>query len=498
MTRPADAQAGHSSSYALLVVGVVVADWRMAVLLLRVAGAPDQPPREYLERMFTDAGRGSGNLVDYFDDVSLGQVDLGRSRLFGWMDYGHTKQELADAYRSAYDGKHDELIAAGMSVPAADKGAGDYANEVYRGLIVQWARDAFVAWNAGQDAPASLNDFGDRLICVFNQPIDYFGNPGRTVVNWDPAGPPFSVDLTGVAHEVGHNLGLNHSRLDGSNLEYGDPWDVMSAYDGVHLSTAGAAPGSSAPFLTAGPGLNAANMDLVGWLDPGRVLDLTGAGAGQIQLRPLHRRDLPGYLAVRFILDGRPHYAELRLTTRWDRAIPRPCVLLHRRGIHPAAGNWCSELLTFAVGGTGSARSDLVAGDSITVGDPTRIRAGAVDLAILDIDAQQERATLSFRVRPQRRDLQAGSPFAGVAAGAGGLVWTPGRGLHRVPPHSPVLSVLDALAEYEALQDVTGDGAADLERIRLGRLLQSRDRLDAIVRARQSYQVPAPPTDRSG
>jgi hypothetical protein len=69
---------------------------RLAVLLLRVAGAPDLPTKDYAEKLFTNAGRGTRNLVDYYDEVSHGWLDIGPSRVFDWIDYGHTRQDLVD------------------------------------------------------------------------------------------------------------------------------------------------------------------------------------------------------------------------------------------------------------------------------------------------------------------------------------------------------------------------------------------------------------------
>ena len=118
---------------------------RLAILLLRVAGAPDQPTRRYAENLFTNAGRGTRNLVDFYDEVSHGNIDLGRSEVFGWMDYNHTNQDLTDEYTKAYDEKKKELLDGKVSEAEAEKQAREHAHRTRRDKIVQWGRDAATA-----------------------------------------------------------------------------------------------------------------------------------------------------------------------------------------------------------------------------------------------------------------------------------------------------------------------------------------------------------------
>ena len=70
----------------------------LAVLLLRMAGAEEWPTKEYAELLFTNAGRGTRNLVDYYDEMSHGRLDLSASRVYDWIDYGHTNKEIQDIW----------------------------------------------------------------------------------------------------------------------------------------------------------------------------------------------------------------------------------------------------------------------------------------------------------------------------------------------------------------------------------------------------------------
>ena len=125
-----------------------------------------------------------------------------------------------------------------------------------------------------------------------------------------------------IGQEMGHGYGLDHARREGSTQDYQDPWDVMS--------TAGTTNewANNTDYVKIGPGLNAWNMRARGWLDESRVwtADPMTAWDVTIELRPLHHQDLPGYLAAEL----GPYLVEMRVPEKWDSAIPRACVLVHR------------------------------------------------------------------------------------------------------------------------------------------------------------------------
>src|SRR5262245_41031208 len=100
-----------------------------AVLLLKFSDQNTEPfSRAYAERMFTAAGSGTGNAVDYFRDVSHGRADLSGSRVFGWFLMTHAKSDV-DAYRR-------EKIAEDKKNGTA------LANTLTRQRIVDWGLEA--------------------------------------------------------------------------------------------------------------------------------------------------------------------------------------------------------------------------------------------------------------------------------------------------------------------------------------------------------------------
>lgn len=127
---------------------------------------------------------------------------------------------------------------------------------------------------------------------------------------------------------MGHGYGLDHSRLHDLERDYQDPYDIMStrsaymarhpAYDSIGI------PAYKDYQKSIGPGLNAANMDSRGWLDYSRVKKIT-TGVETVDLRPLHRLDLLGFLAIS--VDN--YFIEFRMNEGWDAAFPTPVVLIH-------------------------------------------------------------------------------------------------------------------------------------------------------------------------
>ena len=188
-----------------------------------------------------------------------------------------------------------------------------------------------------------------------------------------------------------------------------------------------------------------------------------------------------------------PWILEFRLKAGWDKKIPAPCILLHQRAIHPADGNPCSEIIVANPGAKGGARTDLREGESYEVGNALNPFDFYVRITVLKIDVETMEAQLQINIRQARHFEPGATLFGGVANDGGGLIWVPGRGFVKVPPRSPLIAVLQSLAEYEALQSIDGGRQGhQLEGLRLERLTAMRDQLSAMIDARQERGVPAP------
>jgi hypothetical protein len=215
------------------------------------------------------------------------------------------------------------------------------------------------------------------------------------------------------------------------------------------MSTA-AFPDRQAPnddYVSIGPGLNASCMRSRGWLDEKRVWSGPYSGFDTtITLRPLHHRHLAGYLAAQV----GPYLVEFRVRDRWDAAIPRAAVPVHRFEDN-------HSYLMPAVNGS----EDLAEGDRFEVGRSDLVFRPHMVVKVLDIDEGSRTAKLQLSWRP-RQLLEnyevVGRIFGGVAEDGSGGIFVNGH-FHPVPPRGPEHELLSALSQYLS-NDVTASVAA--------------------------------------
>jgi hypothetical protein len=284
-------------------------------------------------RLFTKAGTGSMNMVDSFLDNSHGKIDVSDSEVVG-------------VYTIPY--KRADYI--GNVAPQPGK--------INRGGVLEAGRAAASAHKI------DLTVYSGVVVCGYT-PLDLCGWVGGMAALCDLNS--LSPDLLG--QEMGHGYGSDHSGLDGSTVEYGDPWDTMSTWSPY------SAP--NADYSRIGPGLNAVNMRLRGWLNEDRVVVIppTAPVTRDIVLGPLHDRGLQAAA-----LDVAGFLIEVRIKNRWDAGIPRSCVLVHR-----AQGNR-SYLMAASDGA-----NDLVAG---SVFKNLSVLGPSVTVTVTSIDERTRRATL--------------------------------------------------------------------------------------------------------
>jgi hypothetical protein len=306
-----------------------------AIILCKFKDNSSEPfARNFYDRLFTTSGTGTNNMVNFFDENSHGKLDLTGSRVFGWYTINKNRSEYT----------------------------GSGPNFAGRLQLVNWGKQAAI------DAGVDLTPYFG-VVVVLNVPTDLFGGGGRMAVCDN-----LSMMPSLLGQEMGHGYGLSHSKRQGSADDYQDPWDVMS--------TANAYMQADSNYSLIGPSLNAWNMRGRGWLEESRVWKGNGASPITIELLPITRRDLPGYLAAE--LPG-GYLVEFRVKEKWDGAIPRPCVLVHR-----FEGNQ-SYLMPGRAG-----NFDLVAGDTFEIGTPGVPSSNYARVQVVSINATARKATVGI------------------------------------------------------------------------------------------------------
>jgi hypothetical protein len=399
----------------------IVSPW--AILLVRFSDDTDPlPPLTKYQDLFTSAGSGSLNMVDFFSDMSHGKLDLSGSQVFGW-----------------------------YTLPAK---RGDYVGNVYPQPNGKLNRNGLVdlARATASAAGVNLGSFAGVVVSGLGA-VDLCGWVGGMTALCDS----YSLTPSLLGQEMGHGYGLDHARLQGSDADYQDPWDVMSTAAYPWMQAA------HPEFTTVGPGLNAWSMRSREWLDEMRVWSSSYEGFDEtIQLRPLHRADLSGYLAAEL----GPYLIEFRVPERWDAAIPRACVLVHR------FENNHSYLMPAQNGS-----QDMVEGDRFVVGNPANPFANYYSAEVTHIDPQNLVATIHLVKQPAHPphipDL-VGQIFGGVSVDGGGFILV-GHKIIKIPPRGPAFALVQHVVRY--LEASTAANGVDIT------LASQRQALESIVSA---------------
>lgn len=285
------------------------------VLLCKAADQPAEPQtRQYLSDFLTDSGAGKGGMSDYWRQVSHGAISLAGSFASAWQPTAKTQAELQTEGRSQ---KLQDCIDAHPELSDTFPR--------YYGIIA--------AFNY-----AVLPGAGDSGAIVTGQSLLSIGDvvqPYAQVVL-----EPWSWTVTLAAHEMGHGYGLQHSDSQRSQIcslnarpgEYCDQWDIMSASNVKTFQGPWTVlDGRGLPTGPAGPGLNAVNLDALGWMPTARRYTHGGSTAS-IRLAALNSTLDPGYLMATVSIDASPqlyYTVEYRRPTGWDAGIPADTVLIH-------------------------------------------------------------------------------------------------------------------------------------------------------------------------
>jgi hypothetical protein len=284
-----------------------------AVILCRFQGAAADPAVEGpIEQFYRGIfSPGSGGLVEYWRDVSLGVIDISQSRVFGWVEI-----DIPRAKAGVGSGENRSTLVR-RAVEAVQRAGGDPLEGFHSQIAVyteNWAKD-------GAPPGADWRDpvWGGQWI---DGSADGAGKVTLT--------PPHDGDIT--AHEMGHGFGMQHDVGADMVTHYADPCCIMSQRPTfVH-------PAWNVSF---GPAVCIPHLVQRGWMYSRRVFHDAGAWQGEPDgvSRVLAPVDDPGVRADLGLQLGYTngqtaweYFVEYARPRGWDRGLSGSFVFIRRLG----------------------------------------------------------------------------------------------------------------------------------------------------------------------
>lgn len=277
-------------------------NWPWAIILARLGNRPAVPQAEdFYVDLFTR--HGTGGVCDYWRAVSSNALDLTGSRVFGWLDVGHSAAE------------YDALVS--------QLGSGS------RGQVIQWGVDAARA------SGANLVPFKNILVILNYKPPahDHGASGGNVLIQHED---PNLCEFGFICHEMGHGFGLPHSNSANPDMVYGDGWDVMSFATTTFQFPIQFRGAQGAATV----GLNARNIEALNAVPTGRAWNPAAPDfSARVILDPLNQPPIGNHGALIAKIpanvtrppraNGSGYTVEFRRRAGWDRNIPEDAVIIH-------------------------------------------------------------------------------------------------------------------------------------------------------------------------
>ena len=382
-------------------------------------------PPSYFEHMFSDAGAGELGALDFWHDVSYANFSVSGTVVKGWYTlpisrdtwagYGRSQKwsscaEAAEpfvnlnnftdvivVFPEATTTTTAGINSSATTLTVASTTVGDAANFPTTPFLMS-IDDGSLPNNGNSETVNVTGISGTTFTIVRAQGGttakahaagatvivggDLFGFRQRSVTlngNTYTLGGvvgAHDIPLSVFTHEMGHGFNFDHSRaLSKSTNDYNDCYDIMSAISCIYAFTGAGTTfgGSTFGGNDKGPGLNAVQLDLQGWIPGGRETSFNNGSCTQAtySMAALNHPAASGFQELRipasYVIsiptsEGSTatsdyYTVELRSKTGWDRGIPADAFVLHLKA--NSRSYWVDRVGGQPVGHGGS----MLAGD---------------------------------------------------------------------------------------------------------------------------------------
>jgi hypothetical protein len=381
-----------------------------AILLCKASDQAAEPqPPSYYQRLFTYHDAVSPTVWDYFWTVSNYKINLLNSTISTkW--HATTKTLALLQVESRQQKLQDCIDAAGADIA--------HDASTYYGIIAIYN----VNFGGPGDSGALQSSSPGPISLTLNGTTKLYA--GLVIEPW----ATFPSILTS---EMGHGYGLEHAfaTVDcgaSSNFgEYCDYYDVMGVSTGgfQYHQPAYLMPGGSD---WSGPGMNAFNLEKLGWIPAGRET----TAVGTTTITSLSAPNATGFLVIKAPIDTDPtHYytVEYRRKLNWDTGIPQDAVVIHEVNSNAVAGHTLP--LSYLVSKSGRLDTEI----GFKAGE-TYHGSGGVVITVLAIDPVANTATVNV----SRPVSSGGGSVGGSTGGSVDICSTCGPG-NKTPHPRPVI-----------------------------------------------------------
>ena len=306
--------AGSTRALLSAMFGSVSTNLPWAVILCRFKGAAanpavEAPVEQFYGKLFSP---GTGGLVEYWRDASLGTIDIAGSRVFPWVEV-----DIARSAAGIGSGENRSTLVD-RAINAAKKRGEDPITGFHSQIAIyteNWAKDG---------APAGA-DFSDP---VWGPSWIDGSADGRGKVTLTP--PHYVEDI--AAHEMGHGFGMQHDVGPDFKTHYADPCCIMS----------------QTPIFTNpvwktnfGPAVCLPHLVQKDWMYKRRIFSDDGAWLSQpdgitLPLAPISDPGARGNLGLKLAYRNGDtswdYYLEYAKPTEWNRGLSNAFLFIRRIG----------------------------------------------------------------------------------------------------------------------------------------------------------------------